>query len=125
VSDHGPRLLRGYDEVFLDCRDLRHQWAVDGYYRTPEGQVHRDLTCGRCGTERTDRWDRASGDRLPSHYRYVGGYKVDSFDGERVGPNDVRLEVLRRVKVYASEEQMLAAMTDHTITTTKHQGASK
>jgi len=95
--------LTGYAEQFLLCRDLRHSWAVRGYYRK-EGVVVRSLVCDRCGTERTDRW-RASGERDRVVYRHPEGYELR---GGRVHPIDVRRETLHRVAIYDSEADMLS-----------------
>ena len=102
------KALRGYDETFLLCRNLGHVWEILGYFRGAPGEVWRDMQCTRCETERTDRWLR-SGERLQGRYKYVTDYKLET-DGRMVAV-DVRLEVIRRATVYASENQMLQAAT--------------
>jgi hypothetical protein len=69
--------------------------------------VRRRLDCGRCGTERTDRWT-LHGDRLNARYGYTDGYRM----GDPVTTLDVRREILARAKVYTSRDEMLAAMTN-------------
>lgn len=106
------RVLKSYDDDFLTCRNLGHAWEVVGYYRAPDGVVRRSVTCGRCETDRTDSWERSSGVRIGSTYRYAHGYRVETGAGEKPGSVDVRLEVIRRASIYANEAAMLAAMTD-------------
>lgn len=105
------RVLRGYADDFLDCRNIGHLWRSVGFFRGTDGTVHRRLTCDRCGTDRTDRWVRDTGERLQGRYRYASGYQVSTDEGEKPYAVDVRLEVMRRAKVYANESQMLSAMT--------------
>jgi hypothetical protein len=104
------RAMRTLDDDFLECRDVKHWWGVIGYWRAPDGVICRDLVCQRCETQRTDRWIRATGERLDSRYKYATGYQVEA-DGDRPHFTDVRLEVIRRADVYANEQQMLKAMT--------------
>jgi hypothetical protein len=102
--------LDGYDDTYLGCRDHGHVWDVVGYYRL-DGQIRRRMDCLRCGTERLDRWG-SNGARFGSSYAYVEDYRVpEDDDGSRVTTVDVRLEVLARATVYASHDDMLAAMT--------------
>jgi hypothetical protein len=102
---NGP--LTGYSGTYLDCRNLGHVWGTVGFYRL-NGEVRRRLDCGRCGTERLDRW-LSNGDRRGASYSYVDGYRIES--DEPVTAHGVRVEVLARARVYASEAAMLAAMT--------------
>lgn len=103
-------VLGSYDNTYLGCRDHGHVWDVVGYYRL-DGQVRRRMDCLRCGTERLDRWG-LDGYRFGSTYHYVEDYVVpEDEDGNRVTTTDVRLEVLARATVYASQDEMLAAMT--------------
>jgi hypothetical protein len=104
------KALRGYDDDQLECRGLAHAWRVIGYFREPDGIVARDVVCDRCETERTDRWNRETGERQPARYRYATGYRIAA-EGERVEGTAVRLETIRRADVFASESQMLDAMT--------------
>lgn len=104
--------LRGYDGTFLECRDIRHVWGVVGYWREPDGLVCRGLVCQRCDTERTDRWDAKTFDRIGSRYSYPTGYVLTMAEGERhTDARAVRGEAARRAKVYANEQTMLDAMT--------------
>ena len=98
--------VRGYDDVYLTCRDLRHDWGIVGFYRSPDGVVRRLLDCARCGTQRQDRW-RLSGERESSSYSYPDDYRVqDGFDTW-----EVRKEVLSRATIYNNEAAMVAALT--------------
>lgn len=102
--------LHDSPEEFLDCRDLRHPWqAIGVFYVQKPGkpkEVHRKLVCTRCGTEATDRW-KPNGQRIARQYKYVEGYQAE---GAHIRPVDVRKEVLTRVTVYATEEDMLTSL---------------
>jgi hypothetical protein len=104
-----------YDGDFLECRrgNLGHAWRAVGFWREADGVVCRGLICPRCDTERIDRWDRTSGERIGATYKYPNGYYVEAdSEGHRPDTFDVRREVIRRAKVYANEGAMLAAMTE-------------
>lgn len=103
-----PKELRTYDDDFLHCRTLGHAWEIVGFYRDEGGLVRRALECTTCETTRTDRWDASSGERFAPDYRYVSGYKAT---GDPFQSFDLRREVVRRADVYASEDQMVAALT--------------
>lgn len=93
-------------QEYLDCRDLRHPWKVQGlFYVGPE--IHRRLVCPRCKTVATDRWT-PRGDRIARSYSYPKGYEAK---GVRIRPIDVRKEVLtNRVDVYDTEDDMKASL---------------
>lgn len=95
-----------YDDVYLTCRDLRHQWRLVGFFRQ-NGTIHRVLDCDRCGTQRGDVW-RPNGERVRNQYAYAEGYRIE---GVNVSQFDVRREVMSRAKVYASESDMVQALT--------------
>lgn len=97
--------LKGQTDEYLDCRDLRHPWSKIGAYYVGK-QIHRTLVCTRCGTEATDVWT-STGRRLARRYKYAKGYQAK---GLRIRPLDVRREVLHRVEVFASEDEMLAGL---------------
>ena len=104
----GP--LDGYDGDYLQCRNLGHVWNVWGYYRRGS-EVYRHLDCRRCRTERIDHWG-TNGARLGNRYLYVEGYRIDRDDDDpRLTTTDVRIEMMRRAKVYSSEQAMLDSMT--------------
>jgi hypothetical protein len=109
--------LRQYDDEFLLCRrgNLGHVWAVVGYYRDADGLVRRLLECERCESERRDRWDRGSGDRLTGSYKYAEGYQITGNETP-TSATDVRLEAMRRATVYANEDAMLAHLTTGKVT---------
>lgn len=101
-------LLQGYEGTYLDCRNLGHVWTPQGYYRDG-GQVRRLLACARCDTQRTDRWTM-TGTRVSASYEYRDGYRIES--EQPVTASAIRVEMLRRATVFASEAQMLEALTD-------------
>lgn len=105
-------VLRHYDGEFLECRrgNLGHAWRVVGYYKGEAGETWRNLECQRCESTAVDRWDSKTGERHPRRYGYVEGYVIG--DGEQVHGEDVRKEVIRRARVFASEQQMLEALTE-------------
>lgn len=94
--------LQESSQVFLECRDLRHPWKVVGLFYVGK-EIHRRLVCTRCETEATDRWTPYGG-RIARQYRYAKGYQAK---GVRIRPVDVRKEVLNRVDVYATEDDMM------------------
>jgi hypothetical protein len=98
--------LAGYDGTYLNCRNLGHVWGTVGFFELA-GVVRRRLTCQRCDTDRTDRWER-NGFRRSSSYDYVDGYRLE---GDAPKPVEVRLELMRRATIYRSEDEMLAAIT--------------
>jgi hypothetical protein len=105
----GP--LGDYEGSWLECRNLGHIWKVWGYYRRG-ADVYRHLDCQRCHTERVDHWG-SNGARLGNRYHYIDGYQLRSDDDHpRITTTDVRLEMMTRAKVFASEEAMVEAMTN-------------
>jgi hypothetical protein len=98
-------LDKSYPANFLDCRDLRHPWRAVGYYHAG-GYIIRVLICPRCDTTRRDRWS-ADGSRYPPTYTYPDGYRIG---GGGVAMYEVRQEVLSRVTVYETEDQMNAEL---------------
>jgi hypothetical protein len=109
--DPTEKALRTYDDDFLLCRNIGHLWHPVGFFRAPDGVVCRRLECARCESKRTDYWVKDTGERLQGRYTYADGYIVKT-DGYAVHAVDVRLETMRRAKVYANEGAMLSAMTD-------------
>lgn len=98
----GP--LSDYDETYLLCRDLRHAWVVEGFFRDQDG-VRRRLNCLRCHTQRIDLWS-PSGIRIKNRYKHPDGYRISG----GVASDVVRREELRRVEVFANEDEMLASL---------------
>lgn len=90
---------------FLECRDLRHHWSAVGMFWVG-AEVHRKLVCERCDTVATDVWSK-KGERIQRAYKYPPGYQVK---GIRITPIDIRREVLTRVKVYDTEEQLMKSL---------------
>jgi len=101
--------LSAYDEGYLECRNLGHPWRVIGYFRGASGLVLRHVRCQRCETVRIDKW-ALNGDRIGSTYHHAEGYLMPGLGGA-VNPHDVRVEVIKRAVVFASEGEMLAAVT--------------
>lgn len=99
--------IKNYDESFLMCRGEAHYWMLIGYYRTTDPKVlGRIMLCDRCDTQRKDRWERATGYRLASSYVYPDGYQIDHSKNP-ADKADIRKEVMRRVDVWANEDQMM------------------
>ena len=107
VVEQITNALQDYDETFLECRNLGHVWRIRGYFRGADGIVARRLECQRCDTGRLDRWG-FNGERIGSSYQYVEDYRIPEV---RVAAGDVRVEMIRRAVVYASEAEMLDAIT--------------
>jgi hypothetical protein len=100
--------LQDYDNDYLLCRNLGHVWRIVGYFRGAGGVVARRLECQRCETGRVDRWGgRGGAERIGSSYRYGTDYRLE---GVQPAAAAVRVEVVRRATVYASESEMLAAL---------------
>ena len=102
--------LSHYDESYLDCRNLGHVWRVLGYFRGATGLVLRHLRCQRCETIRVDKW-ALNGDRVGSQYHHSEGYLIPDL-GAPVNSHDVRVEMIRRAVVFASEAEMLASISN-------------
>lgn len=104
------RALRDYDEDYLTCRNLGHRWTAIGFYRSAyAGEVRRRLECERCGGARIDRWEARGVNRIGASYSYHDGYRLP---GSQPTASAVRVEVVRRATVFASEDEMLAALTN-------------
>ena|SRR5215831_9705139 len=102
--------LADYDDEYLSCRNLGHYWRVVGYFKGATGiTTARRLVCQRCETTRTDLWSATNGDRLAARYTYAGDYRLE---GVNPSARAVRVEVMRRAVVYASEAEMLASVTN-------------
>lgn len=101
--------LHDYDGEFLDCRrgNLGHEWRSVGFYRGAGNVTHRRVVCKRCSTWRTDAWEARTGARLPGRYNYAEGYQLPGVSPDATA---VRVEVLRRATVFASEDEMLTAV---------------
>lgn len=99
---HGE--LDDYDETYLLCRDIRHAWSIEGYFREG-GTVRRRLHCLRCTTTRVDTWTPTGG-RVKNTYRHPEGYRL----GGGIKVQDVRVEELRRVRVYRDESALMESL---------------
>src|SRR5262245_35777315 len=96
--------LQAYAAEYLECRNLGHQWRTIGFFESG-GLVKRRITCQRCDTDRTDRWQRDGVRRSPS-YSYADGYRLAGFNPPAQA---LRVETIRRAVVYESETAMLDA----------------
>lgn len=111
VSETGEEdpavLLSSYSETFLACRDLRHPWRSTGLFAGDRGDLFRVLVCDRCSTERTDHWSRDGRTRHPSSYRYPDSYRLT---GGGVSAELVRHEIVTRLPIFGSRDEMLSSM---------------
>jgi hypothetical protein len=106
TSEPAPTELdASYPDKYLTCRDIRHHWQVVGYYHA-NGEIVRTVTCRNCGTDRRDYWS-PGGMRRRNVYSYPDDYRIG--DGG-VSMFEVRQEVLSRVTVYETEDQMNASL---------------
>jgi hypothetical protein len=105
VVDVRDNVLVDYDATYLLCRDVKHAWDIEGYWRERGGQVRRKLHCLRCETTRTDVWT-AKGGRLRNQYVYPEGYRLAG----GIDLKSVRVEELRRVKVYDDEQALIESL---------------
>ena len=98
--------LAKLDDQHLKCRDLLHHFEVVGFFYA-DGLVRRQLVCRNCTAEGIDTWS-PTGLRFPRRYKLPANYKIQ---GEGPVPKQlVRQEVLARVTVHASHEDMLASL---------------
>lgn len=97
--------LHAYDEAYLLCRDVRHAWVIEGFYRNGHEGVRRRLHCIRCTTTRTDSL-KVNGMRIKNQYSYPEGYRLPG----GVEAQTVRAEQLRRLPVFEDEEAMIASL---------------
>lgn len=96
--------LDAYEADYLECRAVNHPWRVMGYFRDGR-EICRDLDCPRCGAQRVDRWTKA-GERLPSRIFYPEGYLFKGL-GYRMAGEEIRVATISRVKIYASEDELV------------------
>lgn len=101
-------VLNSYDETFLECRDLRHAWRRIGYWN--EGwRVVKLLQCQRCPTTRRISM-RANGAIIDSKYEYPDGYQIKGAGMGGVPGDKLRVEAMKRARVWASENEMMEAL---------------
>lgn len=61
----------------IECRDFRHAWETETVRLTQDGGVvTRTVSCGRCGTMRSDRLVRRTGELRTRKYGYAEGYRI-------------------------------------------------
>lgn len=104
-DDDYADLDSNYPGKFLECRSLQHRWKLIGFFHQG-GEVVRALVCERCDMDRHDYWSRG-GARLRSNYHQPDGYRIGNGGASQW---EVRQEVLNRVTVYGSEDQMHASL---------------
>jgi len=93
--------LEELPDEFVECRDLRHSWALLQKFHPVDGKtkrvnyVVRTLKCVRCRTERTDVLDVRTFDRVSTAYHYAEGYTIK---GNKAGNRGtlIRREAYRR-----------------------------
>lgn len=107
TDDERVELDADYPQQFLDCRDLRHPWKTVGFYHQG-GDIVRSLMCPQCNSSAYDTWSPGANRRKPRRYDYADGYRIGG--GARVSMQEVREEVLNRVTVYDTVEDMNAAL---------------
>lgn len=96
--------LRGYDDTWLECRDLHHAWKTVGIYRDHNGDRCRVLRCDReCEVAAFDVISPTGARVKPRRYKYPDGYKIGKLQTE-----ELRVESIRRTKIYRSEAAMAA-----------------
>lgn len=97
--------LHDYDDTWLECRDLKHAWKTLGVFRDANGNRVRVLKCERgCEVAGFDLLG-VGGERVkPRRYKYPDGYKSLG----KVEVTDLRVESIRRTKIYRSEAAMAA-----------------
>lgn len=100
-------VLHDYEERFLMCRDLGHNWKIAGLYRLGGG-IRRRLLCTRCPTTRTDEWG-SRGTRVGNRYAYPEGYQIQGTGG--VDRTAVRMEIMNRFTIFDNEADMITATT--------------
>ena len=113
MSEHtdAMRALHRLDDELITCRrgsGIGHAWRVLGYWQGAGGETRRTLVCDRCETQAVDRWHKRTGERHPRQYRYANGYLLD----EHPQAFEVRMEIMRRVRVFANEDDMMTALTE-------------
>lgn len=102
--------LQGYSDTFLMCRDLRHAWDPPSALWREGRRVCRRIECGRCGTQRIDRWT-PSGLREQPSYIYPDNYRMQ---GDVYPTNEIRLEVMSRLSIFDSEDTMIESAFGNT-----------
>lgn len=107
AKSEAEQALAAYDSTFLECRDLRHPWAVVGCYRKG-GKIVRQLQCRRCPTTRFQTL-AADGRYVGNRYEYPDGYLISGLDSP-VSTKDVRRHVLSQLTIFETEDQMLNSL---------------
>jgi len=99
--DDEPVPLEGYQ--YIECRDLRHAWTVQGWYMGADDRMRRRLLCFRC---RTIRIDTVEGWVTGHSYQHPTGYRLD----HRPDRLEIMDEARGRAKVYRSELDLERAL---------------
>jgi hypothetical protein len=93
-------LERELKDKFLICRDVGHNWKLQGFVdeRRKWGTVERTFRCSTCTTERIERVGANTGDLDSRRYVYPPGYIIRDKDVRKgMKKSAVRVEALRRL----------------------------
>lgn len=105
--------FRDLDDDTLKCRSWNHSWEhvvtyVDTYKQRKASRavatLELQLQCTRCGTYRTDVYNRAKGELLSRRYEYNDEYLIgdlSSWGGRKTFNGNVRVELVARLSVDA------------------------
>lgn len=93
-ADEAVALDDAYE--YLECRDLRHAWTIQGWFMGSDDRMKRRLCCMRC---RMIRLDTVEGWVTKRSYQPPKGYKLD----HKVTSAEIREEAVSRAKVHKSE----------------------
>lgn len=93
--------LEGYE--YVECRDLRHAWTVQGWFMGNDGAMRRRCKCLRCPTVRLE---TIEGWVTRRSYQYPERYHLD----HRPTRGEILAEASGRAKVYRSELDLERAL---------------
>jgi hypothetical protein len=104
-------VVHALKDEYLECRDLRHAWKRLGIFRETDEfgtYLRKVLQCSRCRTRGIDTLT-LSGVRLrPRRYEHPDGYSIEG----GLMSLEVRVEQLRRVTIFDSEDDMLKSLVN-------------
>ena len=97
--------LTEVSEAFLRCRDLKHAWEVTEDFhevadnRDTNAYIGREVTCTRCDTVRSERYQLTKDGlvRSATSYLYPENYKLEDLPRGVKPVSIVREELWRRV----------------------------
>lgn len=88
--------LQDLPDNFLQCRDIRHQWKVNGDYTPDKNVISRSIICTRCQAERMDTYSAKTFDKISTQYRYPANYQIKGNGIRGGGGSMVRREAFTR-----------------------------